>query len=199
MARMFPYRTDKRFLPVLIPLGLRQGTDGVTITEDGRLRAKLGWIRIETDLANVSGAHITRGYRWWTAVGVRISFADDGLTFGTNTSAGVCIHFQDKVPSASSPGRTIAPRCRRFRRFAGASRGVLVRDAAEIERAARRRAESSANGAVLRFPLRDFAAQFGIGFQPRLEIAARLRVEAIVDVGEGFGGVGAARHLTILR
>ena len=24
---------------------------------------------------------------------------DDGLTFGTNANAGVCIHFRDKVPS----------------------------------------------------------------------------------------------------
>jgi hypothetical protein len=24
---------------------------------------------------------------------------DDGLTFGTNTKAGVCVHFREKVPS----------------------------------------------------------------------------------------------------
>jgi hypothetical protein len=27
---------------------------------------------------------------------------DDGLTFGTNSKAGVCIHFRDKVPSPLS-------------------------------------------------------------------------------------------------
>ena len=28
-----------------------------------------------------------------------MSFVDDGLTFGTNTKAGMCVHFRDKVPS----------------------------------------------------------------------------------------------------
>ena len=48
---------------------------------------------------NIDGSHITRDYRWWTAIGARRSFVDDGLTFGTNYNAGVCIHFRDKVPS----------------------------------------------------------------------------------------------------
>ena len=53
-------------------------------------------------LENVTGAHITRNYRWWTAAGARRSMKDDGLTFGTNADAGVCIHFRDKVPSRLS-------------------------------------------------------------------------------------------------
>ena len=59
----------------------------------------LRFFTIKTPLANVSGAHITRNYRWWTAFGVRGSMADDGLSFGTNHNAGVCIHFAEKVPS----------------------------------------------------------------------------------------------------
>ena len=50
-------------------------------------------------MANVDGAHITRRYRWWTGVGARLSFVDDGLTFGSNRDAGVCVHFREKVPS----------------------------------------------------------------------------------------------------
>lgn len=30
---------------------------------------------------------------------MRLSLADEGLTFGTNRSAGVCVHFRDPVPS----------------------------------------------------------------------------------------------------
>ncbi len=45
---------------------------------------------------------MTRNYRWWTAFGVRGSMADDGLSFGTNHNAGVCIHFAEKVPSRLS-------------------------------------------------------------------------------------------------
>ena len=65
----------------------------------GTLRATFGFLELETPLENVTGAHITRNYRWWTAAGARGSMKDDGLTFGTNADAGVCIHFRDKVPS----------------------------------------------------------------------------------------------------
>ena len=66
--------------------------------------AKFGLLKLETPLENVDGAHVTRDYRWWTAVGARMSFVDDGLTFGTNTRAGVCVHFRDPVRSPF-PGR----------------------------------------------------------------------------------------------
>ena len=56
-------------------------------------------LRIVTPLDNIDESHITTGYRWWTAIGARRSFVDDGLTFGTNTAGGVCVHFREKVPS----------------------------------------------------------------------------------------------------
>jgi hypothetical protein len=80
--------------------GVRSKRDGVRIDEDGRLSVTFGWLRLETAMTNVDSAHVTRDYRWWTAVGARMSFVDDGLTFGTNHKAGVCIHFKEKVPSA---------------------------------------------------------------------------------------------------
>ena len=94
----FPYLVDRRFLPVLAACGFRPSRDAVRI-EDGRFLATFGWFRVETPLANIDGAHVTRDYRWWTAVGARLSMVDDGLTFGTNYRAGVCVHFVDKVPS----------------------------------------------------------------------------------------------------
>jgi hypothetical protein len=98
MTRHFRYAIDKRYLPVVLPFGLKPGKDGVTLTE-AELIATFGFFKISTPRANVTGAHITRDYRWWTAFGVRLSKADDGLTFGTNHAAGVCIHFAEKVPS----------------------------------------------------------------------------------------------------
>jgi hypothetical protein len=95
----FGYAIDKRYLPVLLPFLLRPATDGVTLTEQGALLATFGLFKISTPLTNVTGAHITRNYRWWTAFGVRMSRVDDGLTFGTNHDGGVCIHFAQKVPS----------------------------------------------------------------------------------------------------
>lgn len=99
VTRHFGYAIDKRYLPLLVPFGLRPSKDGVTIADDGTVLASFGFIRLATTVANITGAHITRGYRWWTAVGARSSLADDGLTFGTNRDAGVCIHFAELVRS----------------------------------------------------------------------------------------------------
>jgi hypothetical protein len=95
----YRYSLDNRLIVFWAPFGVRRKKDGVTLTDDGRLVAKFGFLKLETSLGNVSGAHITRNYRWWTAVGARGSMKDDGLTFGTNAKAGVCIHFREKVPS----------------------------------------------------------------------------------------------------
>jgi hypothetical protein len=103
MSTHFRFEVDPRFAPLLVPFGLRPWKDGVDITDDKRLRATFGLLRLETPLDNVSGAHVTTGYRWWTAIGARRSFVDDGLTFGTNNRAGVCLHFREKVPSRLGP------------------------------------------------------------------------------------------------
>lgn len=96
--RYFPYRFDWRFVPLWLPFGVRPGRSGVTLTDDGRLRATYGFLQLRTVLDNVAGAHVTDGYRWYTAIGARVSFADDGLTFGTNRDRGVCVHFRERVP-----------------------------------------------------------------------------------------------------
>ena len=92
----FPYRFDKVYIGLWWPLGVREGVDGVTLGDDA-LVATFGRKRVETPLANITRAHATLDYRWWKAVGMRLSFADDGLTFGTATHGGVCIHFDEKI------------------------------------------------------------------------------------------------------
>jgi hypothetical protein len=99
----FPYAVDNRFVLMWAPFGLRPSKDGVTLTDDGRFTASFGFVHFETPLDNVAEAHITTGYRWWTAIGVRGSMVDDGLSFGTNTAGGVCVHFHEKVPSRIRP------------------------------------------------------------------------------------------------
>jgi hypothetical protein len=99
MTERFEYAIDPKYRPLLVLFGFRSSKDAVTLGDDGTFRATFGFVKIETPLSNVTGAHITRGYRWWTAVGVRGSMVDDGLGFGTNYDAGVCIHFAEKVPS----------------------------------------------------------------------------------------------------
>ena len=99
VSEHFGYAIDKRYLPVVLPFLLRPARDGVTLTDEGTFVATFGLFKIVTPRANISGAHITRHYRWWTAFGIRMSRVDDGLTFGTNHDGGVCIHFAEKVPS----------------------------------------------------------------------------------------------------
>lgn len=95
-ARSFPYRYDPRLAPFWLPFRAWPAAQGVTLTED-RILARYGPWRVEAPLTQVDGAHITGPYRWWTAVGPRLSMVDDGLTFGTNTTAGVCIHFNPPI------------------------------------------------------------------------------------------------------
>jgi hypothetical protein len=96
---VYRYAIDLKLAPLWAPFGVRPWHDGVRLTEDHRFVATFGFLRIDTPLSNVEGAHVTTGYRWWTAAGARLSFVDDGLTFGTNSRAGVCVHFRDRVPS----------------------------------------------------------------------------------------------------
>ena len=99
MAEFFAFAVDKRLAPFWLPFGLRPGKDGVTITDAGTFLATFGFLKLDTPVANIDEAHVTRNYRWWTAAGARRSLVDNGLTFGTNRNAGVCVHFREPVPS----------------------------------------------------------------------------------------------------
>ena len=97
VSEFFPYHFDKRFMPMWLGAGALPWRDGVTITDDQRFVATFGLLKVDTPLENIDDAHVTGPYRWWTAIGPRLSFADDGLTFGTNHRAGLCIHFRNKI------------------------------------------------------------------------------------------------------
>jgi len=103
VSEFFRYAYDKKFAALWAPFLTRPSKDGVTLTDDRRFVATFGLLRVATALDNIDDAHITTGYRWWTAIGARMSFADDGLTFGTNHDAGVCVHFRDRVRSPLRP------------------------------------------------------------------------------------------------
>ncbi len=92
----YPYRFDDRWKALFLTLGVKR-TDGVTITDDGRLLATYGRARVETTVDTVDHVDISGPHRWYTAVGLRLSFADDGITFGTNHHRGLCIGFVEPV------------------------------------------------------------------------------------------------------
>lgn len=93
----FRYRLDNRWKALFVALGVGDD-DGVGLTEDGRLIATFGRVRIETPIDNIDHTEISGPHRWYTAVGLRLSFTDDGLTFGTNHQRGLCIAFRERIP-----------------------------------------------------------------------------------------------------
>ena len=95
--RFFPYDLDMRWKAMLSVLGVDR-SDGVTVGGDGSLVATFGRQRVETTVDNVAGTEVSGPHRWYTAVGLRLSFSDDGLTFGTNHRRGLCIEFVERVP-----------------------------------------------------------------------------------------------------
>jgi len=95
--KFFPYVEDNRWWAIMKPLGV-SSEDGVTVGSDGDLRATFGRVRVVTPLSNVDHTLVSGPHRWYTAVGLRLSFADDGLTFGTSNRRGLCIGFVEKIP-----------------------------------------------------------------------------------------------------
>ncbi len=95
--RFFAYELDRRWKALFVPLRVGED-DGVTVTDDGDLVATYGWASVRTTVDNVDHTEITGPHRWYTAVGLRLSFADDGLTFGTNHHRGLCIAFVERIP-----------------------------------------------------------------------------------------------------
>ncbi len=97
----FAYRFNKLRLPLRL-IGVRAASDGVTI-DDQRVFASFGPFTTVFDLANIKSATVTGPYKWYKAIGPRLSAADHGLTFGTTIAEGVCIEFHRPIPPVLGP------------------------------------------------------------------------------------------------
>jgi hypothetical protein len=102
-----------RFDPVALPLralGIKPSSSFVRLHE-GHMDARFGRWRVRTPYTNVKDVRITLDYRFYTAIGPRMSLSDGGVTFGSSTVGGVCVCFHEKVAALSSkkihPGLTI--------------------------------------------------------------------------------------------
>lgn len=106
--RYFPYQRDERWKKLFDVLHLKTD-DGVTLTalgtDDAMFTATFGRWKVRTPIANIDHTAITGPHRWYTAVGVRLSFSDDGLTFGTNHQRGICVAFKERIPRVVGPRR----------------------------------------------------------------------------------------------
>lgn len=89
--------------PALWLLGVRPARDGVWLDDDVFV-ATFGPWRLSTPTSNIAGAHVDGPYKAWRAIGARLSLADRGLTYGSATDRGVCVHFRRPVPGLEPTG-----------------------------------------------------------------------------------------------
>ena len=67
-GRHFPFRYEPRLAPIWLPFRAWPGAQGVTVTEDGRLIARYGPLRVDAPLSQIQDAQSpvrTGGGRRW--------------------------------------------------------------------------------------------------------------------------------------
>jgi hypothetical protein len=92
----FAFRFDPRYRALLALSGITPERSWVDVG-DGVLDARFGPWRVRTPLGNVTGASVNGPHAAIRAIGVRLSFADRGLTFGSNRDRTVCVEFAEPV------------------------------------------------------------------------------------------------------
>jgi hypothetical protein len=108
----FPFSFDPRAAALLRIAGVGPETAWVSLAGD-RLSVHFGRFRLSTSLENISDVQVTGPYSWLKAIGVRVSLADKGVTFGTNAKAGACVRFRTPVEAVGRrlglrhPGMTV--------------------------------------------------------------------------------------------
>jgi hypothetical protein len=104
--QVFPFRFDRAARYILLLLGVTPRTSGVVIA-DGQVSIRYGPWRTTLDRRNIRVVTASGPFRAWKAIGLRMSLADRGLTFGTSTSGGVCIRLCQPV-GVLTPGWLLA-------------------------------------------------------------------------------------------
>ncbi|TYB50927.1 hypothetical protein FXF51_54655 [Nonomuraea sp. PA05] len=97
----FGFAFEERYRPLLAVLGIRPSTCRLTLSDE-LLRVRFGPWLVLSPRHNVTGAEPSGPFSPLKAIGVRVSMADGGLTFGSSTTQGVCITFRRSV-SGSEP------------------------------------------------------------------------------------------------
>jgi hypothetical protein len=108
----FAFAFDRYAGPLLRIAGIRTETAWVSVA-DATLFVHFGRFRLSTGLENILDVQLTGPYSWLKTIGVHISLADKGVTFGTNSQAGVCVRFRKPVAAVlrrtglRHPGMTV--------------------------------------------------------------------------------------------
>lgn len=105
----FPFEFERRYAIAARPFGITEARTAIVIA-DGRLRARFGPWSIDTPLANVTSVSLTGPYLFVKTAGpARLGLTDRGLTFATNSRAGVCVEFAEPITGIDPLGKIRHP------------------------------------------------------------------------------------------
>ncbi|HEY8300797.1 MAG TPA: hypothetical protein VIG48_02760 [Jatrophihabitans sp.] len=95
--RRFEFAFEDRYVRPARLFGVTPRTSGIEV-DDHELRARFGTWRIATPLANIRKVQVTGPYRFVKTAGpARLGVTDRGLTFATNSRAGVQLDFAQPI------------------------------------------------------------------------------------------------------
>ncbi len=93
----FAFAFERRYALAALPFGIRPSTTAIEV-DAGRLRVRFGPWRVDVALDNVVAVSTTGPYLFVkTAGSARLGITDRGLTFATNSAAGVQLDFAEPV------------------------------------------------------------------------------------------------------
>lgn len=105
----FPFAFDPLYRALALPFAITPGRSWVDV-EDDRLSAHFGFWAVSTPLGNVAGVERSGPYATLKTLGAaHLSLADHGVTFASNSRAGLCIRFHEPVVCIDPTGHLRHP------------------------------------------------------------------------------------------
>ena len=105
----FPFLFEHRYAVAGRPFGVTESRTSIHVS-GGRLQARFGPWHVDTALSNIVSVAVTGPYAFVKTAGpAHLGFTDRGLTFATNSSAGVCMEFVEPITGIDPFGKIRHP------------------------------------------------------------------------------------------
>lgn len=98
------FAIDPSYRGVLRLFGVATAKDAFVDLDDETFTVRFGFWVMRTPVANLAGAEVAGPFSALKVIGVHLSFADRGITFGSNAESGVCVRFHHPVPGIEPLG-----------------------------------------------------------------------------------------------
>lgn len=96
-AASFPFDFEDRYVAPARLFGVTPDTTSILV-QVGHLTARFGPWRIDTTLDNITAVSLTGPYAFLKTAGpAHLGVTDLGLTFATNSRAGVCLELRERI------------------------------------------------------------------------------------------------------